>query len=158
MEEDRPQTAKSVPMTPSEARDQGVDLIDIKLSARRAKDVAKKQVLEEANYDDASDSSRSPSGPRSRLTRPSLKVGLTTSSLATKGTRSKAEKFESDSESSSSSASNYSLYGGDGRDQPVGKASPMNSSDSALKRSERLLRKAGSVEGQTDTTRGKNEQ
>jgi hypothetical protein len=134
-----------------------VSLVDVKLSARQAKDQAKRQVSDEGEDGSASDSARlrslsRVSRSRSRLSRPILKVRLTGSGLintvegkanGTNEANEANEAEESGSESSESAESTDSLY----RRNTLRSVSPvgndLRSLMSAVKRSERLKRKAG---------------
>lgn len=140
-----PLTARSVPMTADEAKDQGLELVDIRHYVKKAKQMAKKQMANDLDVDvDASSESATGSRPSSRNAhsiRPSLKIRL--SGLRTsKGNEREGLLSESESDSDTSASSRFSLYKGT---KGLTGVSPVVSDGeaAAVKRSERLRRKAG---------------
>ena len=134
----------SMPVSASEAEEQGVQIIDIKLSARRAREHAKAAILRCSSPGSTSESAGSRSNSRTKLTSPSSDVRSSHTSLVSRPLRRQTENdSESESEASESNASDESLY--DSRRSP--RQSPRISGtprgESALKRSERLRRKTG---------------
>lgn len=138
------ESGRIVPMTADEAKVQGVELIDIKQTAKKAKDQARKIVANDliVDIDSSSDSGNGsrPSSRNANSTRPALKVRL--SGLRPKDEAVALELSESESESDSSASSRYSLYRV--KKAVIGGSPVVSDGDAAaaLKRSERLKRKA----------------
>lgn len=134
----------SMPVSASEAEEQGVQIIDIKLSARRAREQARAQVSRYSRPGSTSESAGSRSESRTKLTSPSSDIRSSHTSWVSRPLRRQTENDSGgESEASESNASDESLY--DSRRSP--RQSPRISGtprgESALKRSERLRRKTG---------------